>query len=216
MNVKLTCTVAVMLAVTALSGCGSIGSRMGKFFSTDPQEEQYQKAAVLPPLEVPPDLTLNADNSALRIPGVDDGTAVAAASAAGLGAPQEASAATKSGALLRRAEDGTLRIEIKQDFARAWREVGLALDAAEIKIEDRDRSRGIFFVRYPVARERQRGFTSMLTFWRKTTEVAQTRFLVLVQAQNDSSNVLLFDDKERLATTVVANEILNKIHQHLE
>jgi outer membrane protein assembly factor BamC len=33
-------------------------------------------------------------------------------------------------------------------FDRAWRRVGLALDRVGFTVEDRDRSKGLFFVRY--------------------------------------------------------------------
>jgi outer membrane protein assembly factor BamC len=201
----------LLAATVLLGGCGSLAG----LFSTDPQEEQYQKAAALPPLEVPPDLTLNADSSALRVPGVDDGSAVAAASPSGLAPPEAAADAGRGGARLRRSEDGTLRIEMTDEFARAWREIGVALEAAEIPIEDRDRSRGLYFVDYPVTAERQRGFTSMLAFWRDSTVTRDERFLVLVQAAGQRTNVMVFDRNEQLATSVVASEILTKIHSQL-
>ncbi len=41
---------------------------------------------------------------------------------------------------------GTL--EVDEPFDRAWRRVGLALDRSGFSVEDRDRSAGLFFVRY--------------------------------------------------------------------
>lgn len=55
----------------------------------------------------------------------------------------------------------------------------------------------------------------MLTFWRDTTSTQDQRFLVLIQAAAERSNVLIFDENEKLATTVVASEILTKIHSQL-
>lgn len=207
-------TGVVVASVSLLGGCGTLSGLAG-LFSTDPQEEQYQKAAALPPLEVPPDLTLNSDSGALRVPGVDDGTGVAAAAPGGITPPQAAGGEGRGSARLRRGEDGTLRIEMPDDFARAWREVGIALEAADIKIEDRDRSRGLYFLNYPVTVERPRGFTSMLTFWRDSTSTKKMRFLILVQAAAEHSNVMVFDENEQLATSVVASEILTKIHAQL-
>ena len=42
--------------------------------------------------------------------------------------------------------DGAIRVD--EPFDRAWRRVGLALDRAGFTVEDRDRSRGTYFVRY--------------------------------------------------------------------
>jgi len=42
----------------------------------------------------------------------------------------------------------TAAMEIDEGFDRAWRQVGLALDRSGFTVEDRDRSAGIYFVRY--------------------------------------------------------------------
>ncbi len=49
-------------------------------------------------------------------------------------------------------------LEIADDFERAWRQIGLALDRGGFTVDDRDRSRGIYFVRYidPEAQARQK------------------------------------------------------------
>lgn len=41
------------------------------------------------------------------------------------------------------------QIVLAELFDKAWRRVGLALDKARIKVEDKDRSKGIFYVRIP-------------------------------------------------------------------
>jgi outer membrane protein assembly factor BamC len=45
-----------------------------------------------------------------------------------------------------RPEPGTM--EVDEPFDRAWRRVGLALDRSGYSVEDRDRSAGLFYVRY--------------------------------------------------------------------
>lgn len=40
------------------------------------------------------------------------------------------------------------QVEIAESFDRAWRRVGLALDRGGFTVEDRDRSQGLYFVRY--------------------------------------------------------------------
>jgi outer membrane protein assembly factor BamC len=37
---------------------------------------------------------------------------------------------------------------VREDFARTWRRTGLALDRLGFTVEDRDRARGIYFIRY--------------------------------------------------------------------
>ncbi len=50
---------------------------------------------------------------------------------------------------VRLVKDGdNAHINIDEGFDRAWRRVGLALDRGSFTVEDRDRSQGIFYVRY--------------------------------------------------------------------
>jgi len=44
--------------------------------------------------------------------------------------------------------DGSVELRIDEPFDRAWRRVGLALDAGGFAVDDRDRSAGDFYVRY--------------------------------------------------------------------
>jgi outer membrane protein assembly factor BamC len=43
---------------------------------------------------------------------------------------------------------GEPRLEVREPFDRAWRRVGLALDRVGFTVEDRDRQKGVYFVRY--------------------------------------------------------------------
>ncbi len=92
---------------------------------------------------------------------------------------------------------------VNDGFDRAWRRVGLALDRVGFTVEDRDRSKGLFFVRYidPEA-DRQttktdESWTDKLMFWKsspKTDNKPQYRIHVAdagasmsqVQVQNSS------------------------------
>ena len=47
-----------------------------------------------------------------------------------------------------KARDGTEALQVNEPFDRAWRRVGLALDRVGFTVEDRDRQKGIYFVRY--------------------------------------------------------------------
>ena len=79
-------------------------------------------------------------------------TAAAGAPPAAAGtAPASATAAPAPAPLARvvKGTDGrTERLEVDDSFDRAWRRVGLALDRGSFTVEDRDRAKGIYFVRY--------------------------------------------------------------------
>jgi outer membrane protein assembly factor BamC len=66
---------------------------------------------------------------------------------------------------------------VNDGFDRAWRRVGLALDRVGFTVEDRDRSKGLFFVRYidPEA-DRQNtnaseSWTEKLKFWKSSPKI---------------------------------------------
>jgi uncharacterized lipoprotein len=208
------------LAVPMLGGCGALSGVLGH----DPQEQQYPKAQALPPLEVPPDLTGAGGSSALVVPGVDDGSAPAAAAAgeqAGGAAPPpeqlagDGAAGQPVGPRIEHGADGAPRLVVPLDFGRAWRTVGKAIEAAEMNVDDRDRSRGLYFVDYRHSKPRGR-LARTLMFWAGSETTAKDRFLVLLQSEGDHTNVLVFDDKEKLVTAPIAEDILRKIQQNLD
>ncbi|MEN9774120.1 MAG: outer membrane protein assembly factor BamC [Pseudomonadota bacterium] len=95
----------------------------------------------------------------LRLGGRDARPSASATDAARPGVtPQTATAAAARPALVSRlaGEGAQRRIELDQPFDRAWRTVALALDRGSFTIEDRDRSAGVFFVRYIDADEQAR------------------------------------------------------------
>jgi outer membrane protein assembly factor BamC len=51
-------------------------------------------------------------------------------------------------ASLEKGSDGSRMLSLDEQFDRAWRRVGLALDRVGFTVEDRDRSKGLYFVRY--------------------------------------------------------------------
>lgn len=207
---------SAVLALPLLGGCGALSGLLGH----DPQEQEYQEAQSLPPLEVPPDLTGAPASGALVIPGVDDGSAPGVADSEVAAPPPEQLAAQDgeaqpAGPYIDRGVDGAARLVVPEDFARAWRTVGKAIEAAEMKVDDRDRSRGIYFVDYRHSQPRGR-IARTLMFWADDQKTAEERFLVLLQSEGDHTNVLVFDDKEKLVTTAIAEDILRKIQQNLD
>ena len=73
------------------------------------------------------------------------GTGATSATAARTAAP---SAAPQIARLVIASDGRNERLEIDEAFDRAWRRVGLALDRGGFTVEDRDRAKGFYFVRY--------------------------------------------------------------------
>ena len=71
-------------------------------------------------------------------------------------------------ARLEKGADGVSKLVVDDPFDRAWRRVGLALDRTGFTVVDRDRSNGLYFVRYSdpdadmARKDREKGFLSKL------------------------------------------------------
>jgi outer membrane protein assembly factor BamC len=87
-------------------------------------------------------------------------------------------------ATLSRGEDGLGTLDLNEQFDRAWRRVGLALDRVGFTVEDRDRSKGIYYVRYvdPDGKSADKGgFLSWLKFWGSDKPKPNEQFRIQVK-----------------------------------
>lgn len=111
----------------------------------------------------PPDPNLEAEMlGRLLVRFGADESRVKAQLASGRGAQQRAT--------LSKGTDGARMLALDDQFDRAWRRVGLALDRVGFTVEDRDRSKGLYFVRYidPQIDSKSaddKGWLSRLKFW---------------------------------------------------
>jgi len=110
------------------------------------------------------------------------------------------------------------RVSIDEPFDRAWRRVGLALDRGGFTVEDRDRTRGLYFVRYldPEVEQRQRddqGFLSKL--FGRDAKVEAQQFRVLVAAVGERTVVTVQDREGKPDTSPTASKILAQINDQL-
>ena len=92
------------------------------------------------------------------------------------------------------AKGGVGTLEVQDAFDRAWRRVGLALDRVGFTVEDRDRSQGLYFVRYVDPeidgrkKDKDEGFLAKLAFWRSKPDPAKSqRYRVLVKGAGETS-----------------------------
>jgi outer membrane protein assembly factor BamC len=140
----------------------------------------------------------------------------------GQGLRREAGSDTPQAKLRRDAEGSSL--ELALNFDRAWRQVGLALDRGGFTVEDRDRSQGIYYVRYidpGIDREApQRSFMSGLTaIFRSSAGQAPKQYRMQVTAKDQLARVDIFDPKgQRLKGDegqLVAESMLKLLQEQL-
>jgi outer membrane protein assembly factor BamC len=151
-----------------------------------------------------------------------------------LGAPEERAKAALAAAAqpaaqraaLKKGLDGAELLEVFEPFDRAWRRVGLALDRVGFTVEDRDRQKGVYFVRYAdpeVRRKKEEGFLSRLAFWRDDApKVKPEQYRVAVTAPAagaagpEASRVQVLDKNGAAESSPTANRILGLLHEQLK
>jgi len=87
-------------------------------------------------------------------------------------------------------------IELGVGFDRSWRDVGLALDRSNFTVEDRNRSSGVYYVRYINAKDvgDKKGFFSNLFSSKDDSKLQAKKYQVLVKSTGENSaNVYVQD-----------------------
>ncbi|BEI35243.1 outer membrane protein assembly factor BamC [Polynucleobacter sp. HIN6] len=115
-------------------------------------------------------------------------------------------------------EGSATRIEMSSSFDRAWRDVGLALDRSNFTVEDRDRSRGIYFVRYVNPKDLGDGRSWFgRTFGRSNDSDKKAKlYRVVVQARGENQVVILVQDSEgKPENTTTGNQLLTTLDRQL-
>ncbi|MFZ1548416.1 MAG: outer membrane protein assembly factor BamC [Candidatus Nitrotoga sp.] len=93
--------------------------------------------------------------------------------------------------------NGSKIIMLNEPFDKSWRKVGLALDQAGIKIQDKNRVSGIYFVNASKDSPKEKSWVNSLMFWRnesdrkstKNSEEGAARYQIFVRENNAGSEV---------------------------
>jgi outer membrane protein assembly factor BamC len=119
-------------------------------------------------------------------------------------------------AQLTREGGGRVFVTLKEDFSQAWRRMGLALDRAGFTVEDRDRSRGVYYVRYREPGEgEKKGFLSKLAFWRSGPQKPEEYLLRLV-SEADTTHITVLDKDGKEDDSKTAQRILTVLYDQLK
>jgi len=126
----------------------------------------------------------------LRLGATDEVAKTAVVATGGPAAPARARVVTgRPGATL----------EVDDGFDRAWRRVGVALDRSGFTVEDRDRTQGLYFVRYVdpafAGKDEPNLFSKLFSFGKKDDGSSPTRYRVVVKSEGERSTVSVQDGK---------------------
>ena len=146
-----------------------------------------------------------------------------------LGAAQERAKVAVSNAVPQQAQARLIKgasgslIEADEGFDRLWRRVGLALDRVGFTVEDRDRSQGLYFVRY-VDQDREsqnkaaaeKGFFSRMFSSKDDKDKTAQRYRVSVKAIGAKSQVTVLGNDGQPENSPIADKILSLLHAQLK
>ena len=108
-------------------------------------------------------------------------------------------------------------VYVKEGFERAWRRVALAVDRMGFTVEDRDRSRGFFLVRYldeeyEQAKRGEQGFWTNL--FSKDQPVEAPQYVIYLQPLNDAATrVHVLGPDGKADPTGIAPKILTLLNE---
>ena len=108
-------------------------------------------------------------------------------------------------------------VYVKEGFERAWRRVALAVDRMGFTVEDRDRSRGFFLVRYldeeyEQAKRDEQGFWTNL--FSKDQPVEAPQYVIYLQPLNDAATrVHVLGPDGKADPTGIAPKILTLLNE---
>ncbi|MDB5811683.1 MAG: NlpBDapX family lipoprotein [Betaproteobacteria bacterium] len=126
-------------------------------------------------------------------------------------------------ATLIKGQKGGSTLSVNDQFDRAWRRIGLALDRVGFTVEDRDRSKGVYFVRYvdPDADNKNTqtkgGFLSKLNPFSKTEKVvSKEQFRIQVKDSDQISEVSVLNKDGGEEKSDTANRILSLLYEQLK
>lgn len=188
------------------------------FTSTAQDRTSWQPRASDPELEAEmlQRLLVRFDESAGRVTATAPAGSPTVPAAAG---SASISAAPQIARLVKSADGRNERLEVDEAFDRAWRRVGLALDRGGFTVEDRDRAKGFYFVRYldpdlESKAKAEQGFFSKL-FGREKAVTAPQYRVGLIGQSTTRTTVQVFDSTGKAEVSTVGDRILNLLNEQL-
>jgi outer membrane protein assembly factor BamC len=124
-----------------------------------------------------------------------------------------------------RIDTGTdgVRLVVDDTFDRAWRRVGLALDRSGFTVVDRDRSKGLYFVRYAnpeLEKKKSEGWLAdtltKMQFWKTTPPDKPEQYRVVVTQADPLSVITVQDPNGVVDRTANSEKILALLKDQLK
>ena len=122
--------------------------------------------------------------------------------------------------LVRASEGGVVAVD--ETFERAWRRVGLALDRVGFTVEDRDRTKGVYYVRYVDQNQDangkavEKGFFGRMFSRSKDDKAKAQRYQIAVRSATAGSQVSVLNSDGRPEASPTGDRILSLLTEQLK
>lgn len=110
-------------------------------------------------------------------------------------------------------------VEVDEEFERAWRRVGLALDRVGFTVEDRDRTLGLYFVRYlddNTGASGAQGFFARLFTYEGGDKSKAAKYRISVKGTGNASKIIVLNEEGKADNSSTANKILTLLNDQLK
>lgn len=109
-------------------------------------------------------------------------------------------------------ENGQSLLQLQEGFDNAWRRIGATLDRTGFAVEDRDRKKGIYFVRYAVPVDKaKKGFFAQMFSSDEPDENEVIKLQIAVRTEGDVSKVFVLNEKGANATPLTTQNVLKTL-----
>src|SRR5215471_13253974 len=122
-------------------------------------------------------------------------------------------------ARIEKGSDGASKLVVDDSFDRAWRRVGLALDRTGFTVVDRDRSKGLYFVRYSnpdLDPTKSKSWFETLQFWKSSEKGKPEQYRVVVTQVDPNSIVTVQDPSGAADRSPNSDKILALLQDQLK
>jgi outer membrane protein assembly factor BamC len=113
---------------------------------------------------------------------------------------------------------GASTLDLQESFDRAWLRVGLALDRTNFTVDNRDREKGIYYVRYADSMQelKKEGLLGKLFYSGTSTKKPGQQFLVNVRPKGDAvTQVAVLDTNGQIDNSSDAQRLVTLLHAQL-
>ncbi len=108
-----------------------------------------------------------------------------------------------------------MALEVKENFPRTWRRIGLALDRMGFVVEDRNRSAGVYYISLPEKFETKQEKNWFERLFNKEQAELPSSFLLSVSGKGTKTHVTIRDRTSAALDNKVAEKILRQIQAHI-